>query len=188
MEENYTKAFIGNCEQTDVKALFGTYYTRLVYFAYQILHDKSQAEDVAQDTFVKFWDLCHTVSNHPIAIKNFLYSTAKNACLNVLRHNKVTANHASSNLFETQIEEAVLNNIIRTEVLAEIHAAINMLPASCRQIFRLCYLDGKKNNEVANALGISINTVKTQKQRALKVLRLQLSPELFVLAVAFLIY
>jgi RNA polymerase sigma factor (sigma-70 family) len=83
------------------------------------------------------------------------------------------------------VEEAVFHTIIRSEVLAEIHKAITLLPGSCQQIFRMSYLDDMKNNQIADVLGISVNTVKTQKQRALKVLRGHLSPELFVILLAF---
>jgi RNA polymerase sigma-70 factor (ECF subfamily) len=42
------------------------------------------------------------------------------------------------------------------------------------------YLEGMKNHEIAKELGISVNTVKTQKQRALQLLRLKLKPEFFI--------
>jgi RNA polymerase sigma-70 factor (ECF subfamily) len=41
------------------------------------------------------------------------------------------------------------------------------------------YFDGKKNQEIAEELDMSINTVKKQKQRALQLLRVKLTPELF---------
>lgn len=172
------------CCEADVKNLFDEYYSRLVYFSCQITNNKPQAEDIAQDAFVNFWDNCHNVSNHPVAIKNFLYSTVKNASLNVIRHNKVAEQHINSQ-HDVPVEEAVFHSIIRSEVLAEIHRAIAMLPGSCQQIFRMSYLDEMKNNQIADILGISVNTVKTQKQRALKVIRGHLSPELFAL---FLVY
>lgn len=172
------------CSEADVKSLFDEYYNRLVYFSYQITNNRPQAEDIAQDAFVNFWDNSHHVSNNPVAIKNFLYSAVKNASLNVIRHNKVAEQHINSQS-GSPVEEAVFNSIIRAEVLAEIHKAISLLPDSCQQIFRLSYLDEMKNNQIADMLGISVNTVKTQKQRALKVIRGNLSPELFVLFMAF---
>lgn len=184
MKNTFNNASFTSCQQADIKDLFKLYYPRLVHFSYQILHDQSQAEDLVQDTFVKLWNNCHLVSGDSIAIKNYLYTTTKNACLNILRHHKIAENHIQ-NQHNLLFEEAVLHKIIRSEVLAEIHQAINSLPFSCRQIFRLCYVDGMKNSQVADLLGISINTVKTQKQRGLKVLRLQLRPELFLLLTIF---
>jgi RNA polymerase sigma-70 factor (family 1) len=184
MENDILGHQIETCRWVDVKNLFNDYYSRLVYFSYQIVNNKPQAEDITQDAFVKFWDNSDHISNNPAAIKNFLYSTVKNASLNVIRHNKVAEQHINS-LHGTPVEEAIFNNIVRTEVLAEIYKAIALLPCSCQQIFRMSYLDDMKNNQIADVLGISVNTVKTQKQRALKVLRGHLSPELFVVLIAF---
>lgn len=170
--------------EVDVKKIFDGYYTRLVYFSYQIINNKQQAEDIVQDAFVKFWNHSDHISNNPIAIKNFLYSTAKNASLNVIRHNKIAEQHINS-LDCVPTQEAVFHSIIRAEVLAEIYEAIALLPDNCQQIFRMSYIDDMKNSQIADVLGISVNTVKTQKQRALKVLRRRLSPELLVILLVF---
>lgn len=183
MENNVLDNQSKTYRETDLKNLFDCYYSRLVYFSYQIVNNKPQAEDITQDAFVKFWDNCDHISDNPVAIKNFLYSTVKNASLNIIRHNKVAEQHMNS-LHGIPVEETIFHTIIRTEVLAEIHQAIALLPGSCQQIFRMSYLDDMKNNQIADVLGISVNTVKTQKQRALKVLRGNLSPELFVVLIA----
>ena len=55
------------------KEIFMTYYARIVYFAFQIVGERVEAEDIAQDTFVNFWNQKENVSEHEIAIKNYLY-------------------------------------------------------------------------------------------------------------------
>ena len=76
-------------EQVDLDVLFKEYYDRLVYFSLQLIKDKDQAEDIVQDSFIKYWHQRETVIQNKIAIKNFLYSTVRNASLNTIRHNKV---------------------------------------------------------------------------------------------------
>ncbi|QMU30890.1 RNA polymerase sigma-70 factor [Adhaeribacter radiodurans] len=167
---------------------FKSYYSRLVYFAYQILADKSKAEDIVQEAFIKFWDHKEEVTMNPVAIKNFLYSTVKNSSLNIVRHEKVVEKY-KSNFTPAEVEETtVVNYIIQSEVLAEIHQAIQTLPESCQRISRMGYLEGMKNHEIAATLGISINTVKTQKQRAMQLLRLRLNPETFALLLVLFDY
>lgn len=61
----------------------------------------------------------------------------------------------------------------------EIQKAINLLPEQCRLIFTLCCLENMKYQEVADKLGISINTVRTQMTRAFKSLRDTLSGKTF---------
>ncbi|OKL40019.1 RNA polymerase sigma-70 factor [Pontibacter flavimaris] len=162
-----------------LKQLFDRYYTRLVYFSAQIVGSKEAAEDIAQDAFIKCWNQKDDLDQHELAIKSYLYSTVKNASLNAVRHQKVKASYAMHVNHMSVTEESLDETIIFSEVLAELHAALNTLPESCQRISRMGYLEEMKNGEIAEELGISINTVKTQKQRALQLLRLRLKPGLY---------
>ena len=71
--------------------------------------------------------------------------------------------------------------VLKAEVWGEVYRAIASLPEGCRNVFKLSYLEGLKNQEIADELKISINTVKTQKARALELLKLRLKPEAFLL-------
>ena len=180
MSENYNlpKPYLAETtiEEISFEQLFKEYYSRLVYFSLQIVGDKAGAEDIVQEAFVKFWNQKEDIAPHKIVIKNYLYSTVKNASLNVVRHDKVVEKHHTK-LGTSDIDEStVINLMIHAEVLAEIHRALESLPESCQRISRMGYLDGMKNHEIATTLGVSVNTVKTQKQRGLQLLRLRLNP------------
>ena len=165
--------------QIDLDVLFKEHYDRLVYFSFQFIKDKDQAEDIVQDSFIKYWNQRQTVMQNNIAIKNFLYSTVRNATLNIIRHNKVVDGYIQVHGGIEPEEPPVIEAIITAEAVAEIHSALNTLPESYRAISIMGYFDGKKNQEIADELNMSINTVKKQKQRALELLRVKLSPELF---------
>jgi RNA polymerase sigma-70 factor (family 1) len=166
--------------------LFKAYYPRLCHFSFQIVKDKVIAEDVVQDVFIKYWNLKGKISVHEIAVKNFLYSTVRNASLNLIRHHKVVYNYMEQQDPSPIEEFNIIHSIIRSEVFAEIHTALETLPESCKRISRMGYLDGMKNSEIAQELGISVNTVKTQKQRGLQLLRLLIKPETFTVYLIFL--
>lgn len=161
--------------------LFRQYYTRFCHFAFQLLKDEKAAEDIVQDAFLSFWKNKELVSDNPIAIKNYFYSSIRNACYNIHRRAKVKQRFLQ--IYEPEfIEEPVfLKAMIRSEVMDQIYDAINSLPPSCCKIFKLGYLEGLTNPKIADKLGISINTVKTQKRRALITLRAKLNPELLAL-------
>lgn len=157
--------------------LFRRYYTRLCHFAFQLLEEKDLAEDIVQDAFLAFWNAQSRISDNPVAIKNYLYSSVRNACYNHHRQAKVQERYLQLHNGDELEEPQVLHAMIRAEVMNEIYLAIQTLPGSCQHIFRLGYLEGLSNPKIAETLGISINTVKTQKRRALKVLRTSLNPE-----------
>lgn len=169
----------------DFELLFRNNYARLYYHALQLVHDKDGAEDLVQEAFTKLWRR-RTDFDNEFAAKSFLYLTVRNAGLNVLRHEKVKerfAHHRSEEPFE---ESAALHKIIKAEALGEIYRSIEELPEGCRNVFKMGYLQELKNHEIAEQLNISVNTVKTQKARALQLLRLKLNPELFIIFFIFL--
>ncbi|WP_338876030.1 RNA polymerase sigma-70 factor [Spirosoma sp. SC4-14] len=162
----------------ELDSLFREFYNRLVYFSFQIIRDQAQAQDIVQDAFIKYWQERDSVVPNKVAIKNYLYSSVRNASLNSIRHNRVVDDYIQQQ-GQTEPEELpVIESIISSEVIAEIHSAIEALPEHYRIISEMSYLEGKKNQEIADELGMSVNTVKKQKYRALELLRLRLTPEL----------
>jgi RNA polymerase sigma-70 factor (ECF subfamily) len=106
-------------------------------------------------------------------VKAFLYITVRNASLNFLRHLAVRESTQKELLYlgRDREEAFVLNSMIKTEVLKEIYGEIEKFPEKRRHIFKLAYLEGMKNEEIAHKLDISVSTVKTQKARAILALR-----------------
>jgi len=158
------------------KLLFEKYYVRLCDFARRILGDEDVAEDVVQDVFVAFMERRESIFLENIVIRNYLYQSVKNACLNKLRKGKVIEQFESNHDFSGVDEKHALSAMIHSEVVGEIHYALKKLPEGCRLIIRLGYFEGLNNPQIANELKISVNTVKSQKQRALFLLRKELVP------------
>ena len=77
--------------------------------------------------------------------------------------------------------EKGLSNLIKAEVVMSLREAIDKLPEGCRMVLKLAYFEGLKNDEIASELGISINTVKTQRQRAMKLIRLSLTTSTYAI-------
>lgn len=152
--------------------LFRMYYTDMVTFAYSLLKDLEKAEDIVQEFFINFW--CEKkYKNIHYSLENYLFRAIRNACINQIRDEKcrlrklqeVWKNH------EEEKEEKDLE-IEEKEV---IYKAIAELPEQCRRIFLLCCAEGKKYQETADALNISVSTVRTQMGRAFKALRKKLN-------------
>lgn len=170
--------------ELSAEKLFKRYYARLCHFAWQFLGDQEHAEDIVQDAFMAYWDHKAHIASHEDAVKNFLYSSVRNGCLNAVRRGKVADRYASRIAGQSFEEAQVLARIIRSEVMDEVNRIMQGMPLGCKEVFRLGYLEGLSNSQIAEQLQISINTVKTQKQRGLKLLRAKLNPEFFALIAA----
>jgi RNA polymerase sigma-70 factor (ECF subfamily) len=149
---------------------YNQFYTPLYYFARKIMDDPVVAEDVIADSFLKLWQK-HEQFDSEDHIKNFLYLTTKNACLNIRAHVRHKKNLASALPNAILGEDLVLNQIIRAQLYRCIYNAVECFPAECRRIFKMSFLEGMKNQEIADKLGLSVKTVKNQKARAIHLLR-----------------
>lgn len=148
--------------------LFKKHYKSLCISALLLVKDEKIAEDVVQDVFLKIWskkDELKQISN----ISSYLYISVKNACLDHLRKIKHT-----DDINEIEISDEALDpfHSVRIKELSKhLQEATDSLPTQCKVIFEMVYIDGKKYQEVADELGVSINTIKTQLKRALEKMR-----------------
>ena len=159
-------------DQEAFRVIFGRHYRALCFFATSVVTDAQEAEDIVQDVFSRFWD---KRADFPTtsAVKAFLYISTKNACLNHLKSKERRSERekAFSYLHESDDPGAFDTILAETEIIRELYREIENLPAQCRRVFTLSYLEGRKNEEIALAMGVSYNTVRTQKLRALKLIR-----------------
>ncbi|MDM1293529.1 RNA polymerase sigma-70 factor [Sphingobacterium sp. N143] len=166
--------------------LFRVHYKSLCHFAWKIVGDVSIAEDLVQDAFIAFYKEAGKIHENEIAIKNFLYSAVRFACYNHLRHEKVKQKYWSVVGFTEEDDYALELNVIHSEVIREVYRIIEEMPQACQEVFRMGYLEGLSNLEITKKLQISINTVKTQKQRGMKMLLKKLNPEFLPLIIFLL--
>lgn len=158
--------------------LFCLYYAHLVAYAYSILQQKETAEDIVQELFIDFWCLKkykHINGN----IENYWYRSVRNNCLTYLRNQKCHEEHLLRLGKTAERTESFQFTLEELEEKEEIRKAIEHLPEQCRLVFKLCCFENMKYQEVADQLGISINTVRTQMGRALKSLRASLKGKTF---------
>lgn len=148
--------------------LFNNYYKSLCATAILLLKERKAAEDIVQDAFLKIWNRKHELAN-VANLGAYLHTTVKHACLDELRKTKPTQNIVDLELIANELDP--FHKVSIKELGQQLQQAANSLPQQCKVIFEQVYVDGKKYQEVADHLGISINTVKTQLKRALSKMR-----------------
>jgi RNA polymerase sigma-70 factor (family 1) len=146
------------------RAVFDLYYTALCAFSYKYVQSQQEIEDLIQDVFVAFWE--HKKDFVDIdGVRAFLYTSARNRCLNHLKHLSVKKKHESSLIYELESQQFFTQRVIEEEVFNQLYSEIRLLPEGSQQIMLLA-IKGLKNKEIAEKLGVSENTVKTQKKIA----------------------
>ena len=163
---------LDNDESLSYNELFNEMYAGLCLFAERFLMISSEGEDLVQEVFVKLWDKFEEFSSLN-AIKAYLYQATRNACLNSIRHEKVKRKYEAEHVHQVESESYFLKQVVEEETSRIIANSIEELPPQCRKILELS-MQGLKNQEIADDLGISVNSVKTQKAIAYKTLRSKL--------------
>ncbi|WP_316835961.1 RNA polymerase sigma-70 factor [Pedobacter nutrimenti] len=162
--------------KNEIQVLFEQYYVSLVEFSWRILKCDEAARDIVQDAFVKLLERSGQLQDNGNAQKSYLYTTVKNASLNYLRREKVANSYMEFSNYKDYEDQSLLDALIYAELVGDLHKAVDSLPKVCQDVCRLSYIDEKSNMEIAENFNVSVNTVKTHKQRALKLLRERLSP------------
>ncbi len=157
-----------NGDQINLKDFFYSFYPELISFARKYL-PINISEDIVQDVFIVFWEKKKTFLNL-YALKSFFYISARNACLDYLKHDKVAKKYMEYRQNKNDFSESFLDEVLKVEAYNEIYQEINKLPEMGKKVLLLA-LKEKSNEEIAKHLNIAINTVRTHKARAYKVLR-----------------
>ena len=147
--------------------LFIDYYPSLISFALYYVGDKTIAEDLVQEVFVKLWETRERWS----AVDDFsayVYKMVRFKCFNYFRAEKIR--NEATRSFTEEVDITEINNYIAEETFRLVMNSMEDLPPACRTVFSLT-LEGYSAKEIAEKLDIAVETVKKQKQIARKILK-----------------
>ena len=151
--------------------LYASYKNRLIYFAMRFLKSREYAEDIFQDAFTVIWQGRRFI-NPDTSFSSYLYTIVRNRIFNQLRN---LENHEK--LREHILSQAVdYTNETHDEVLASdlkqlIDKAFELLTPRQREIFKMSREQHLSHREIAEALGITVNTVQESISTSLRTLR-----------------
>ena len=170
---NINSRLIENCLKGDIKAQYQLYkqYSKAMYnIAIRFLNNKMDAEDILQESFIKAFEKLGELKNKDL-FGSWLKRIVINNCISLQRKRKIA--------FEEMDEEKYGDLEELDEGVPEIdpvlvHGAIKELPQKARTVLVLRALEAYSHKEIAEALGITVSTSKTQYSRALALLNRKL--------------
>lgn len=158
-------------EMLSTEYYFNKYFLQLSVFAFPWVGSEEIAKDIVQDAFIVLMGRQDLLEKEEPVIKSFLYSSVKNLAMNIKRRNIVFDRVRNQFNTDRPDDNDVLDNLINAELIGALHRELDELPEGCQRICRLIYLEGMKYEEVAQELNVSVNTVKTQRMRAINLLK-----------------
>lgn len=154
-------------ERKAFNMLFDRYWKRLFEYAYRLLQDRAQAEDVVQEVFLSFWQ---KRQGQPIThISGYFFRAVKFQVANSLRNNKWLVAWPEENPVVLEEKEEELQD--RDLLYEQLEESIQRLSPRCQEVFHLNKKEGFTAREIALRLNISPRTVEHQLHKAMKALR-----------------
>jgi RNA polymerase sigma-70 factor (family 1) len=151
------------------------HFAALFNFSLSIVKQDDIAKDIVSNSFFKLWKNRMKIDK-PNNLTAYLYTSAKNECFTQLDKMKREIKHLEAykhiidQFDEVEVRETQRKSIMHERIVGE----INKLPNRCRIIMEYTCYKRMGNQEIAKALNISVNTIKNQKTKGLKILRANL--------------
>ena len=147
--------------------LYRQHVTRVFSLCARMVADRTRAEELTQDVFVRAWEKLHLFRGES-AFGTWLHRLSVNVIIERFRSDATRRQRLidGENIFETLSAPARPR-----DVSMDFEAALEKLPDGAREIFVLHDVDGYKHGEIAELLGISTGTSKAQLHRARMMLR-----------------
>lgn len=162
-------------KQRDRKAFHILYlesFTTLQRYAVRYVYDWEEAQEIVQEAFLSLWanlDSYHSSQN----ILAYLSGIVHNLCSNYLRHLNIVDSHQDK-IVEAMLFAQMEDWEFDESIKQRLRDALKQLPEKSYYILMRHIVQGKKNSEIAQEMGIAESTVKTHLKRALRILREQL--------------
>ena len=156
----------------EYRALVDRYQTGLIIHCENILKDREDGEDIAQEAFIKAYKNIHAYADSKAKFSTWLYRIATNLCIDLLRRNKrkVHLKDIESNL------ETVQPDHIEDEQIQHIRSAVMTLePPKYAALIKAYFWEGRSYQELADSYNTSTNTIGTWMRRAKSQLKEKLS-------------
>jgi len=152
------------------KELYEAYKVNLYVLCQRYFTDLEDAKDVLQEGFVKVFRDLHQYDEAKGHVSSWIKKVFVNTCLEKLRKKKIDFQKIEVNDHEVVFDSGILSDLN----LKDLTKMIQKLPTGYRTVFNLYVIEGYNHLEIADQLGISESTSKTQLMKAKNMLRIKL--------------
>ncbi|MEG1007694.1 MAG: RNA polymerase sigma-70 factor [Bacteroides sp.] len=147
-------------------------FPKVKAFAYKILKSEDDAEDIAQDVFVKIWADAETWKNCEMH-SGYIYIMVRNQVFNFLKHKSIASTYEEqlAGKYASSFQADIHDELYAKEIELLMKLTVSRMPEQRRKVFIMSRQQHMSNNEIAEKLNISIRTVERHLYLALAELK-----------------
>lgn len=170
--------------------LFKQIFPRMLCYCKLFIHDQAQANDLVQECFVRLWEKRSTISPNQ-SVESLLFVMLRNRCLNYLRDQKnEVIDKSMSAIGENELQHLYQldftgreEKTLEESLIEAIRKSVDNLPEKRKLVFIKTKIEGKKNKDVAEELGISVKAVEKHLHQAKEQIRTEILKDFPLLSV-----
>lgn len=170
MDDKALLVLIAQGDKSAFAQLMGKYLPAVTGFTMRYFPQKTDAEDIAQETFIRLWCKAPVWEDKGISVKAWLFKVAYHQCIDQLRKQKNQFNYDEQPAVVDEL--ACIDRLIGVEADLSIQkVALQGLPERQRTAIMLCAVKGLSNRDAAAVLGISIDAMESLLARGRRKLK-----------------
>lgn len=149
---------------------------RLFGYATRVLGDRSEAEDVVQETMLKLWKMAPDWRQGEAQVSTWAYRVMVNLCTDRLRKRANRAQVALESVAEPEADlKSAVDRMTDAARVDALQNALGALPDRQRQAVVLRHLEGMTNPEIAQIMDIGVEAVESLTARGKRALKAALA-------------
>lgn len=152
--------------------IYFVYSSKLQKFVHSLVKTDVDAEEIVQDVFVKTWENREKLKTFT-SFESYLFTIAYNTTVSLLRKRAKESRYVEYvKSVQIEIDDCgPTENFDWEEIDEKLNLLIEKMPARQREVFKMKHLEGFSYKEIADNLGISINTIENHIVKAHKYLK-----------------
>lgn len=167
------------------EAIYDRYWQLLFRFSRKLLQDEHAAQDVVQEVFTMLW-LKRDQFDLRMPLAAYLYTLTKNKILDIVKHTKVETRYLEHLKQVIELNTEIPDQLyIEKELYDQVEREIQNLPEKMRVVFEMSRKQYKTNQQIADELGISQQTVKNQVSNAIRTLKTKFGDSIHIFLILF---
>lgn len=171
---------VANGDKAAARAIMARHLPKILNLGRRMLGDQAEAEDVAQDVFVRVWTHAGRWQPGQAKFETWLHRVAMNLCYDRLRRKPTSAIDGVPEPVDRAPGPAA--RLYEAQLAGAVNEALKRLPDRQREALVLCHYQGLTNIDAAQVMGVSVEAMESllsRGRRALKTMLKPLSEEIF---------